>query len=188
MEDYRDLANGPLDGRVNFVFVTCCPVTGGARVALSDRRKRGPIGTVTALETEAIRVRDGRTGAKAAGRPLPYSKRWPGCERFLGLTVTARKKLVNLMSITPDSFTAAMVPSEVSRRLRSCVGPSVRDQIVERLIEWWDRQVVLSLLGKRSRRIQKLELQRRITDLVVEHSQEGLPDSYTHKCRRLSRR
>jgi hypothetical protein len=81
----------------------------------------------------------------------------------------------------PDSFTAVDVPKEVAHRLQYCVPPKVRGAVVERLIEWWDRQVVLSLLDQRSRFLTKFELQARLQELIVEHSLVGLPDEYGDK-------
>jgi hypothetical protein len=47
---------------------------------------------------------------------------------------------------------------------------------VERLLEWWDRQVILSMLNRRDRKISKAELLAQIERLIIEHSNRGLPD------------
>ena len=69
------------------------------------------------------------------------------------------------------------VPTAVEKRLQTCVLPEVRKRIVERLIEWWDRQVVLSLLGKRQRWLTKSELQVHLSQLIIDHSDRGLPNA-----------
>lgn len=172
-------AAAPLDGSQTFVFVTCAEIgpTSGLDCWLTKGSDRTSL--VAALEEEATRVRDARAAARSAGEPLPYATRWPGCDSFLKLSPADRKRLVDLIVVTPNSFTASLAPDEVARRLAPCVRPSIRAHFVERLIEWWDRQVVLSLLGKRPRHIQKIELQNRIADLVLEHSPDGLPDDYS---------
>ncbi|MBX7135533.1 MAG: hypothetical protein K1X67_22930, partial [Fimbriimonadaceae bacterium] len=57
--------------------------------------------------------------------------------------------------------------------------PSIRTKLIEDLIAWWDRQVVLSLLKKRSRKLTKSEVQRRIQDMILEHSDRSLPDHFS---------
>jgi len=57
----------------------------------------------------------------------------------------------------------------------------VRTKITERLIEWWDRQVVLSLLDKRQRWLSKMELLAHIEQLIISHSSRGLPDDVANQ-------
>lgn len=172
-------ADGPFDGTAEFVFVTCAVAGSDLEVLRNLHGDRTVL--LSCLESEANRVNEARRTAKKAGVDLPYSVRALHCERFLQLSPADRKQLVRLMRLTPESFTAADVPNEVADRLRSCVVPAARAHVVERLIEWWDRQIMLSLLGKRQRRITKLELQSRIADLIIEHSRVSLPDQFGDK-------
>jgi hypothetical protein len=129
-----------------------------------------------AFNDEATRVRAERAKPVAPGTDKPYAKRAAGCEAFLALPVDRRQALLDKVLLVPSSFTAAQVPEEVSKRLRTCVLPAVRRQLTERLLEWWDRQVVLALLGKRDRWLTKMELLSHIELLIVEHSSRSLPN------------
>lgn len=172
-------ADGPFDGSREFVFVTCASIGAGSELEALKDKAADRTALLAAFEAEALRVGEERASAKKEGqKPLPYAHRWAACAKFLLLKDGQRKQLVQLMQLTPDSFTAADLPEEVSLRLRNCIDPSVRGQVVERLIEWWDRRAVLSLMGKKPRLIAKLELQVRIHELIVEYSARGLPNNF----------
>lgn len=172
-------ADGPFDGSLEFVFVTCASIGVGSELEVLKVRYNDRSILLAALEAEARRVGEERKSAKESGeKKLPYAERGAACARFLSLKDAQRKGLVDLMQVTPESFSAADLPTQVARRLQNCVDPNVRSKVVERLIEWWDRQVALSLMGKRKRRLDKLELQIRIHELIVEHSSRGLPNSF----------
>jgi hypothetical protein len=170
--------DGPFDGSLEFVFVTCASISLGSELETLKNKDSDRKALLLALEDEANRVTDERKAAKDSGKQLPYADRGSSCSKFLHLSATDRRRLVELMQITPDSFTAADVPAQVENRLRNCVDPNSRAHVVERLIEWWDRQVVLSILGKRARRLSKLELQLRVHELLVEHSAKSLPNLF----------
>lgn len=127
------------------------------------------------VSNEAIRVRIARDKAKKAGQPLPYEKRAPGCEAWLALENDSQQMFLDRVLLVPSIPNAADIPNTISTQLRSAVRPEVRSQLVERLLEWWDRQVVLSMLRKRDRRLSKLELQSQIGNLIIEHSEFSLP-------------
>lgn len=171
-------AEGPFDASLEFVFVTCASIGKGSELEALKSKASDRSALLSALEQEARRVAEEREGARQGQRTLPYADRWAACAAFLALTGSQRRKLVELMQVTPDSFTAADIPEQVAARLRNCIDPSVRSHVVERLIEWWDRQVALSLMGKRKRRLAKLELQIRIHELIVEYSSRSLPNTF----------
>lgn len=170
---------GPFDGSLRFVFVTCAKISTGSELACLTVANSDRDGLRQALDHEANRVSAARLTAKTAGRKLPYEDRAAGCQDYLGLSPDDRKRLLDLIEIVPTSFSAATAPGEVEKRLQSVLLPSVRGQVVERLIEWWDRRVALSLIKKRSREIYKSELQSKLHDLFVEHSAQGLPDDFS---------
>lgn len=155
------------------VLATCAPLQQGSALAELTRTGQPRSATLLgAFNDEATRV---RTERAAPGESKPHAKRAPGCEAWLNLLPEKRHALLDRMLLVPSSFTAADVPVEVAKRLK-CVLADVRAQITERLIEWWDRQVVLSLLKKRERWLSKTELLGRIEQLIIEHSNRGLPD------------
>lgn len=174
----------PLNHSVRFHFVTCAPLASPSPLDPLLTEGSDRTGLVAELLAEATRARDERAAAKGKvtgkgkPKPLPFGKRWPGCEAFLALSPPSRQCLVDLITLTPKSFTAAVAPAKVAEILMPSVPLSIRDVFVERLIAWWDRQVARSLIGQRAREILKSELQNRIHDLHVELSPDSLPDSY----------
>lgn len=172
-------SSGPFDRSVSFVFVTCAEIAAGCELARLTVANSERDALRQALDQEANRVLTARKTAKAAGKKIPFADRAAGCQAYLGLGPDDRKRLLDLIKIVPASFTAATAPGEVEKRFQSVLLPSIRGHVVERLIEWWDRQVALSLIKKRSREIHKSELQSKLHDLFVEHSAQGLPDDFS---------
>ena len=171
-------SSGKLDGSLKFVFVTCAEIAACSELACLTVKKSDRSSLKQALDQEADRVSAEREAAREAGKTLPHADRAAGCEAYRGLNHDARMRMLNLIELVPASFTADSAPDQVEQRLRSALLPSVRAQVVERLIQWWDRQVILSLLKKRRRELYKSELQGKIHNLFVEHSAEGLPDDF----------
>ncbi len=170
----------PHDGTEQFVFVTCTKVPGNSElhslVADTSRTK-----LLKAMVKEAERVRDERETAKKAGKKkLPHAARADGCEAFLALS-TAKKQdaLLRHIRIVPESFSALNVPDQIEQKIGGTIMPNIRKAIIERLIQWWDREVVLSLLKKRDRNLRKIELQLMLSKLMLEHSDESLPDDFS---------
>lgn len=163
----------------SLVLATCAPLSAGSDLTeLLNAGAPRTAALLQAFEDEATRVRAERAKPLPPKQEKPYAKRAPGCEAWLGLTPDKRQSLLDKMLLVPSSFTAAGVPGEVSKRLK-CVVADVRPRIVERLIEWWDRQVLLSLIGKRQRWLSKVELLQQVEELVIAHSVRGLPDDVT---------
>lgn len=169
----------PHDGTEQFVFVTCTTVPDDCELkALLADGSRSQLQKAMVIEAE--RVRDERAMAQAAGKKsLPHANRADGCEAFLALS-TARKQeaLLRYVRIIPESYSALNVPDQIAHKLGGTFLPSVRGAIIERLIQWWDREVVLSLLKKRKRELHKIELQQMLSKLMLEHSDESLPDDF----------
>jgi len=158
------------------VLATCAPLMGGSPLEeLTRANTPRSAKLLRAFNEEATRVRAERAKPVAPGTDKPYAKRVAGCEAWLALAADRRQALLDKVLLAPSSFTAAQVPEEVSKRLRTVL-PAVRPRLTERLIEWWDRQVVLALLSKRDRWLTKMELLSHIEQLIVEHSSRSLPN------------
>jgi len=134
---------------------------------------------VEALTGEVERVRDARAAAKKDGKPLPYADRIDGCEAFGALSGTDRLNLLRRVRVKPDSPTVPEVEKEIASHLH-ILPADQRAPVVERLVEWWDRQVVYSLCGKRNRIFTRAELQAKISAIVADQDQgKLLPDFET---------
>lgn len=172
-----------------FIFVT--PLSIGKENCLiklsEERNDRKDV--VDSLLEEASRVMEEREIAKREKANLkgekeitiPYSTKFPGCEAFLSLTDNQRTNLVNKMTIHPNSFNIKTVNEEVEKRIKNTVPIKIRKLLIERLIEWWDRRVVLGLLNESPREIKKIELVQEISNIINSLKDDTLPDDFSSK-------
>lgn len=131
---------------------------------------------VEAMAQEAQRVLDARSAAAKAGKTLPHADRVDGCLAFLALTETERLNLMRRTLIQPGSFAIGAIEDNVAGHLK-LLPPDQRPAVAMRLIEWWDRQIVYSLCGKRERVISRSELQHQVSAIVSDIEQDKLvPD------------
>ena len=105
---------------------------------------------VEAMTQEAQRVLDARAAAAKASKALPHGDRADGCSAFLGLTEIERLNLMRRTVIQPGSPTLGAIEDRVAGYLK-LLPPDHRPTVATRLVEWWDRQIVYSLCGKRPR-------------------------------------
>lgn len=120
---------------------------------------------VQAMVEEAQRVADERAKAKQSNVALPHSERAAGCESFLALSHTDRLNLLRRAVIRPDSSSIDKIEDRIAGYLL-LLPAEQRPAVAKRLVEWWDRQLVHSLCGSRSRAITRLELQQQIMSIV----------------------
>lgn len=134
---------------------------------------------VAAMVKEAQRVMDARAAAARVQKKLPFSDRVDGCEAFLTLPETERDNLVCRIQVQPQSPTIGQIEERIANHLM-VLPAEHRTFVAERLVEWWDRQVIYSLCGKRSRVMTRIELQRQISSIVGDIETERLvPDFIT---------
>ena len=78
--------------------------------------------------------------------------------------------------IQPGSLTVDAIEDRVAGYLK-LLPPDHRPTVATRLVEWWDRQIVYSLCGKRPRVISRSELQHQISAIISDIEQDKLvPD------------
>lgn len=128
---------------------------------------------VAAMVEEAERVRDARTAAKSQGQELPYSDRADGCLGFLDLSDTLRATLCSRIRFVPTSPNVSEIEGRIASGL-VMIPVTHRLIVAQKLIEWWNREVIYSLCGKRGRIISRHELQTRFTAIVGELERETL--------------
>lgn len=148
-----------------FHLVTVAPLgPGDPLLALTDlEADRAQL--FDAMSQEANRVLEARSAASKAGKALPYADRVDGCSAFIDLTETARLNLLRRTVIAPGSPTVANIEQLVAEQLK-LLPPDQRPIVSARLVEWWDRQIVYSLCGKRERVISRSELQHQVSAIV----------------------
>lgn len=163
-----------------FHLVTVAGLSSDSALAVLTSLQANREELAISMAKEAQRVVDERAAAAKAGKTiLPYADRVDGCEAFLALSDTERLNLLRRTIIKRDSPNILRIEELVTRHLK-LVPPSERPAVAERLIEWWDRQVIYSLCGKRERVIARAELQYQITVIIGELEQDKLlPDFET---------
>ena len=122
---------------------------------------------------EAERVVKARESAEKNNTPLPYSDRVGGCVAFLHLASIERLNLVRRMRIQHGSPNITAIESLIAEQLK-ILPADQRQTVAQRLIEWWDRQVVYSLCGKREKVLSRVELQLQISMIVGDIEQGKL--------------
>lgn len=132
-----------------------------------------------AMQEEAKRVVDERCAAKQIGKKIPHEDRAAGCEAFLALGAADQQNILRRIRIQQGSPTIDKIEGAVATHLM-LLPEEHRPVIAKRLIEWWDRQVIYSLCGKRERVLTRVELQHQITTIIGDIEQARLvPDFMT---------
>lgn len=164
--------------RFNLVSVADLATDSLLKLLLEDRFDRTDL--LIALEQEAERVQLEREVAKAAqvrnsssttsaarAKDLPHTTRAPGCEAFLNLTDDTRAKLINKISLKPGELNIKNIEQSLAD-CQSSVTARHRAIVAQRLVEWWDRQVLHSMCGMRKKGITRFELIQRHMTIVSE--------------------
>ncbi|WP_348764934.1 ABC-three component system protein [uncultured Salinisphaera sp.] len=142
-----------------------------AALAVPDSNREA---LVSAMALEARRVVAARAAAKSAGKyRLPYADRKDGCEAFLSCPDATRLNLLRRVTLEIESPTVSQIEDHISAQLK-LLPVEQRAQVARKLIEWWDRQIVCSLCGKRERLITRPELQAQISEIVSDLEQGKL--------------
>lgn len=134
---------------------------------------------VIAMVEEAQSVMDARAVAEKMNKALPYADRVDGCKAFLALSEPERLNILLRTLIKQDSPTIGEIETLVANHLK-LLPPEERSTVAQQLLEWWDRQIVYSLCGKREQVISRAELQYQMT-IIIGDIEQGklLPDFET---------
>ncbi|WP_165908433.1 ABC-three component system protein [Rubrivivax gelatinosus] len=157
-----------------FQLVTVAPLPPGSVLAPLLDEKASRTGLLKLLEAEAQRVVDEHAEAKKNGKsPLPHAERLLGCSAYIALPEVTREKLLSRVKIQP----AANNINEIQRGITNALHnfpPDQREAISQRLMEWWDLQIVYSFCTKRERFITRLEVQQQLLEMAGELARDEL--------------
>jgi hypothetical protein len=128
---------------------------------------------VSQLIAEANRVVGEREKARLESKQLPYTDRSDGCEALLAMSPTQRSNLFRRILIRQGSPSIGEIEARIATYL-VLLPVNQRPIVAARLIEWWDRQIVYSLCGRRERAISRTELQAKIMSIVGDLDSERL--------------
>jgi hypothetical protein len=157
-----------------FQLVTVAPLSPESplEVLLDDVSPRSKL--LTLLNEEAQRViQEHEAGKKAKKQPLPHAERVSSCVAFLALDDTVREKLLSQITVQPAANNIKTIPSDIAKELKHFL-PVRREDIAQKLMEWWDLQVVYSFCDKRNRAISMLEVQQKLTEIAGELERDEL--------------
>ncbi len=179
MKVWIDLLPGLTLSETTFHLVTVAGILSGSAMAALTSLDANREDLVKAMAEEAQNVMDARSSAAKDNKALPHSDRAEGCRAFLELSETQRLNLLRRTLIKQDSPTIGEIENLVAEHLK-LLPPEGRPIVAARLIEWWDRQIIYSLCGKRERVISRTELQHQIT-IIIGDIEQGklLPDFET---------
>lgn len=157
-----------------FQLVTVAPLPSGSafEVLLDELSPRTKL--LTLLYSEAHRIVDEHQAAKKSGKyQLPHADRVSSCAAYLGLNDIVREKLLSRITVQPAASNISEIPKDIAKELKN-FPPERRGAITQKLIEWWDLQVVYSLCDKRDRAITMLEVQQKVAEISGELEREEL--------------
>ncbi|MFY0216571.1 ABC-three component system protein [Bacillus cereus] len=170
-----------MDEKTYFIFVTPLIIDESSSLKNLSISNSDKTEVVEELLFEAERVASERETARQMEEELPYKTRWPGCNAFMRLTANQKKELINRITIHPQNFNIKEINKEIKKRVKNTIPIAIRDSLVERLIEWWDRRVVLGILNEVEREISKIELTQKIHSLYTSFCEESLPDDFSYR-------
>ena len=130
------------------------------------------------LREEAQRVLSERKAAISSGKTtLPHTKRAAGCEAFLELEYEKRMRLIEKISLKPGQSNILCIEKQLADSLTSVVVKQ-RNQVAQRLIEWWERQILYSMCSMREKAISRFEVVQKHTAIVTEIALDELPNPF----------
>lgn len=133
----------------------------------------------TDLVHEAQRVLDERKAAKEAETKLPHDDRVAGCTAFIDLLPEEQLLLISRVTLQPQSPTIGDIEPLIASRLHM-LPLNQRNESASKLVQWWEREMIRALCGKRERLVQRLELQLAISEIIRDLAQERLLPEFTH--------
>lgn len=157
-----------------FQLVTVAPLPSGSplEVLLDDLSPRTHL--LALLQNEAQRVVDEHlAGKKAKTQPLPHADRVSSCVAYLGLSHIIRERLLSRITVQPAVSSIHEIQKDIAIELKN-FPPERREEIAQKLMEWWDLQVVYSFCNKRDRAISMLEVQQKVAEISGELEREEL--------------
>jgi len=96
------------------------------------------------------------------------------------LTETQRFELVKKIWIIDGSPNISEIPNKIKNMFHG-IHPDHRDAVFERLMGWWESEIIKHLKNESSVPISKLEVEQRLADIAYEYGPANLPTRYKHE-------
>lgn len=159
------------DTKFHLVVVSGISEADPLNVLVDSAQERSSL--LQALEIEANRVISERKTAQELKKKLPHADRKDGCEAFLGMSQALRKNLFDRVIVISNSPNINDIENSIEHKL-TLIPTIHKKNITQKLVEWWDRQVIYSLSGVRDRYILRVELLSKIMEISAEIEHEKL--------------
>ncbi|MBS0355918.1 MAG: hypothetical protein JSR83_18690 [Proteobacteria bacterium] len=162
----------------SFQLVTVAPISPGNPLAVLLDHLSSRTHLLMLLRDEAQRVVNEHQAAKEVKKtPLPHTERISCCAAYLELDDDIRAKLLSRITVHPSASNIKEISQDIAKELKN-FPPESREAITEKLMEWWDLQIVYSFCDKRDRAISMLEVQQKVAEIVGELEREELLDYF----------
>ncbi|MCI5130114.1 MAG: hypothetical protein D3904_01025 [Candidatus Electrothrix sp. EH2] len=109
-------------------------------------------------------------------KSLSYEDRYKGCYAFLDLNEKKRKKLLSTIKHRKGLWSIDQCQDEIIKIISPLTTENIREPLAKRILEWWNREAVDSLLDKRARGIYLSELKNFICQTTAQLFNDELPD------------
>lgn len=161
---------------LHLVTVADISPTSPLKVLLNETENRDKL--LIALQEEAQRVVQERADAEAKGiKPLPHTKRAPGCEAFLMLSDDQQAEILSRVRLKPGQQNIRHIEDELAKGLTSVL-PKNQPRVAALMVEWWNRQIIHAHCGKRDKAINRFELVKRHMGIVADIEHDNLVDYF----------
>ena len=107
---------------------------------------------------------------------LPYKEKYKGCYAFLELDERKRKTLLANIRHRKGLWSIDRCQDEIVKIISPLTTEIIREPLAQRILEWWNREVVDSLIGKRARGIYSWEIKDFTTKISSQLYHDDLPD------------
>lgn len=162
--------------QTRFNLVTVADIDGASELELLLSEGSDRSSLIAALDAEAERVLKDREQARNADKKLPHAERYAGCEAFLRLGDDQKRGLINKVSLKPGQDNISSIEKALARSFKS-LPPNMREQVAARMIEWWDRQVLLLFCSLRKAPLSRFDVQQYFVQTVGELQRGELSSS-----------
>lgn len=133
-----------------------------------------------ALDEEANRVLGNVDAAKKAQKKAPHQDRVEGVKSWLAMPKAEREILLSRVTIRAGVATAHGQEAEFAQALTQYPAKH-RTKLAERILQWWDSQILRSMLGQRPKFVELSEVLSVLSQLHAMLEQDQFFETYSSK-------
>ncbi|WP_377512815.1 ABC-three component system protein [Octadecabacter sp. R77987] len=165
---------------VRFVFICTTSVQEGSPLLALEQDGSDRTALIKALDEEASRVLSKIEAAKVTKAKPPHQDRALGIEAWLDLANDERAALLSRITLRANTATAHDQETELAKTLTQ-YPVSHRNKLSERILQWWDSQMLRSMLGSRPKFVGRSEVLSELSQLHSMLEQDQFFETYSSK-------